>query len=710
MGEKVKTRKIGRSVLISLIVILGITFTGIFWFLGTTLYQNELSKYEQISRAESLSHAEDLNKRMHAVQATINAVESELLYLKNVEMDREKKIEILGNIMMSNENIVGGGIFIEQDLYDKQDAKFVNSKYSDQTGRFLPYFSGKKGAVSIDPLTDYNGADWYEVPKSSQKRYVTDVYDYEVNGKIEKMVTISSPVIYDGRYIGIITADITVGFLQNYTLEISDQQLSYEVVDDGGKLLANAEDPALIGSYFAGSQSEEASETLSKINEGEIFINYELSPKTNKEVLSAYVPISFDGVENKFWSLVSITEIDFIKEQFFSTVVKLVVIAIILIVLVCFVLNLSITQIVVKPIKMIEKLIHDISNYDFNGAKIDEDEKVQKLLKKGNEISQTISSLRAMMKNIATLLGRILGVSENLAATSEELTAICDQAAVSSAEVSQTIESIASSSENQAGDTGKCVDRMDEIDRNIEAEKNLILELSDTAMTIEEQKNDGFAVLSELEKISKESQASNETVFEVIMGVNESADKIDSASQMIQSIAEQTNLLALNAAIEAARAGEAGRGFAVVAEEIRKLAEQSNGFTEEIKLVINELIENAHRAVNTMEKVKETGRRQQDGVQETRKRFNNISDSINDAKGIIEKIENASKSIDQVKDEIILLIKNLSDSSEKNASDTGQASLTMEGQRTSIEDIAQASESLAHTATELQSEIQRFKL
>ncbi len=45
-------------------------------------------------------------------------------------------------------------------------------------------------------------------------------------------------------------------------------------------------------------------------------------------------------------------------------------------------------------------------------------------------------------------------------------------------------------------------------------------------------------------------------------------------------------------------------GFAVVAEEIRKLAEESNKFTEEIAEIIHELTEKTSNSVNTMEEVK----------------------------------------------------------------------------------------------------------
>ncbi|QTD41986.1 methyl-accepting chemotaxis protein [Sporosarcina sp. Te-1] len=113
------------------------------------------------------------------------------------------------------------------------------------------------------------------------------------------------------------------------------------------------------------------------------------------------------------------------------------------------------------------------------------------------------------------------------------------------------------------------------------------------------QEGEGRAkeISNDMTRIKTSSVEANETIQALI----DSANRIQAITTTIAAIASQTNLLALNASIEAARAGEHGKGFAVVAEEVRKLAEQSNGEVAEVERLVNDITATIQQVVSSTE-------------------------------------------------------------------------------------------------------------
>lgn len=142
-------------------------------------------------------------------------------------------------------------------------------------------------------------------------------------------------------------------------------------------------------------------------------------------------------------------------------------------------------------------------------------------------------------------------------------------------------------------------------------------------------------------KTVAESQSATLNVQQLL----ESVSHITPITGLIQTIAQQTNLLALNATIEAARAGAAGRGFAVVAAEVKSLALQTTGATEEINQKIAAVNASCNAVVKIIGQVVDTIGHLSEGTTEMAVAISQQSSATQEISRNVQQAADASRSV-----------------------------------------------------------------
>jgi methyl-accepting chemotaxis protein len=173
----------------------------------------------------------------------------------------------------------------------------------------------------------------------------------------------------------------------------------------------------------------------------------------------------------------------------------------------------------------------------------------------------------------------LLGMAEKI--ETETATAL-DRIGARTAAMAATAEEMHASSARTGGTARHAADAAQQVLTNAQTVASSTDQLSGSIHEIAAQVSHSTAVVARAVEAATETRRTMEAL-------NEQVGRIGAVADMISEIAARTNLLALNATIEAARAGDAGKGFAVVAGEVKALATQTTGSTQEIARHLKEV-------------------------------------------------------------------------------------------------------------------------
>jgi len=287
------------------------------------------------------------------------------------------------------------------------------------------------------------------------------------------------------------------------------------------------------------------------------------------------------------------------------------------------------------------------------------------------------------------LKGLVQGQLRGIVKALETLRSASGQMTSSSEETSKAIAEIA----NAVGDVAQGAERQV---RMIDEAKSAAESASSAAVEAQTLSTDGLGAAEKATKAMASVRDSSAQVSETMRGLAGKSEQIGGIVETITGIASQTNLLALNAAIEAARAGEQGRGFAVVAEEVRKLAEESQGAAQQISELNADIQAETQKAVAV---VQESVGLTEEGaavVEQARESFTAIGGSVSDINSRLEQLAASTAEVASV--------------AEQSSASAQQVSASTEQTSASTEQVANSARDLAGTAQDLEDLVSGFNL
>lgn len=347
------------------------------------------------------------------VEKVLNAVEkipqNFAKIIESSDYSKEELIKILRQSVANNPEIYGAALAFEPNYFD------ASQKY------FAPYFYRKSGEIAFkylgDEKYDYFSMDWYQIPKELKRPMWSEPY-YDEGAGNALMSTYSVPIYKNQngqkQFIGILTADISLDWLQDYMNSIKIYQTGYGfMVSSNGTIVTHPNKDIIMNETIFSIADSQKSPMLRKIGRNMIhgetsFAEFEYrNLQTGKLSWIAYSPIPINN-----WSI----GIVFPVSEFMSDVNKLVLNLMILCLvglLIILSVIIFISRSITSPLRALTNAAGAFAQGDFN-IKLPE-------IKSEDEIGKLNDSFIYMQNALASTINDLKDASGKLKLSNEKL-------------------------------------------------------------------------------------------------------------------------------------------------------------------------------------------------------------------------------------------------------------------------------------------------